>query len=313
MLLRSYLDKKFKKVQNKVDVNEHFFALAMGMVGNVYYVHGSSGSDSYSGLDKDHPLLTITAALAKCTSQNNDYIIVLDYYQATGETWPIAITKQRVHIIGVSGKGCPWPWVQPPGDTAAFNFSGNSGYSELAGFELGAGASHGCVDVTHGGIWGLHIHDNHFGTDAIGMTAGHGIHTPVGAMMQTLIENNKFGGYISGNGINIPGNTAANSLRGCVIKNNFFRVAGIGINIDVAADFDEGGILDNRFVLSSDAAGKAIDLVAGVTGGLFDGNQSVWDDGTDATTHGYRTITACDVGWGLNYIADGAIGWPATA
>ena len=300
MLLKRFIQDKFKSVHDKIDLMENFWAIMAGMVGNVYYVH-SSGSDSYSGLDKDHPLLTITAALAKVTHQNNDYIIILDYYQSTGETWPIAVNKQRVHIIGVSGPGCPWPWVQPPDDTAAFNFTGNNGYSEIAGLELGAGASHGCIEVTHGGIWGLNIHHNHFGTDTIGMTGLYGIYTPVGALMSSLIEHNKFGGGLTSDGINVPGNTAANSLRGCVIRKNFFRPDGIGINIQVAADFDEGGIFDNRFVMSSDATGKAITLVAGVVGGMIDGNVAGVTGQEAPTNNPYLATTACGPAWGVNY------------
>jgi len=289
---------------------------AMTTKSHIFFVDGGSGDDGANtgGQIPEEPFLTITKALSECTSGAGDFIFVLDYYQATGETWPIAITKQRVHIIGCTEKGTPWPWVCPTGDTAAFEFQGNSGYSEICGFEIGAGDNHGCIETTHSGIEGLHIHDIVFASEIGGMTAKYGIYTHTGGvLMKALIENCNFGGGISADGILISGSTGAHSVKGCRIKNNFFRVDGIGINIALAANLGDGGIFDNRFVISSDAAGKAIDLVAGVTGGLIDGNQSVWDDGTDATTNGYRTITACDVGWGLNYIADGAIGWPATS
>lgn len=300
MLLKRFLQDKFKSVQDKVDMNEHFFALMMGMVGNVYYVHGSDGSDSYSGEDKDHPLLTITAALAKCTADNNDYIIILDYYQATGETWPIAVNKSRVHIMGVSGKGCPWPWVQPTGSTAAFNFTTGSGYSEICGLELGAGSASGCIEVTTSGLWGLHIHDCHLGSETIGMSALYGIQTPAGELIQGLIENCKFGGALTSDGIRINANAGPNAVRGCVIRNNIFRPDGIGINVlDVSAAFNEGGIFDNRFVMSSDANGKGVTFASGAVG-LVDGNVGVMEDGAAPTNNPFSD-GGTGMGWGINY------------
>lgn len=282
-----------------IQVGLHKYSPAMTPNSHVFFVNGSSGSDSAenNGQTADTPLLTITAALGKCTHQAGDYIFVLDYYQAAGETWPIAITKQCVHIIGSSHRGCPWPWVQPTGDTAAFSFGSGSGYSEICGFELGGGANHGCIEATHAGIEGLYIHDNHFGSDFVGMTGGYGIYVPLaGAIMKGLIENNQFGGGLTSDGINLAG-----GISGCVIRKNHFRVDGIGINITIAKDFDDGGIFDNSFVMSSDASGKAITMVAGVTGGMIDGNVAGVASQEAPTNNPYKATTACGPAWGVNY------------
>jgi hypothetical protein len=272
----------------------------MNSESSVFFVNGNTGNDSdgENGQRPETPLLTITKALSLCTSGKNDYIFVLDYYQATGETWPIAITKQQVHIIGVTDEGCPWPWIQPPGNTAAINCSGNSGYSEIAGLELGAGAAHGCIEFTHSGIWGVHIHHCNFGSSTVGMTGKHGIAMPSGANTEGLIEKCKFGGGLTNDGINLD-SAAAAALYGCVIRNNIFRVAGIGINVSLALNFYDGGIFDNKFVMSSDANGTGITFASGATG-FVDGNVGVMEDGAAPTNNPFSD-GGTGMGWGINY------------
>jgi len=282
----------------------------MNSESHVFFVNADDGDDGVNTLGQrpDDAFLTITKAISVCSHQTNDYIFVLRYYQATGETWPIAIDKEYIHLIGITPKGTPGPWVQPPDNTAAITLStavgGATGgaHCEITGFEFGAGADHGCIEINKSACQGMHIHGNNFGS-GICMTAKHGISVNSNCeIRESVIENNIFGKKLTADGIYFPSDCAANMGRGLIIRKNIFRPAGIGINIDeTGLDFDEGGIFDNRFLISSDAAGKAIDIVAGVTGGLIDGNMAGMESNLATVNNNpYRTITACGPAWGLN-------------
>ena len=282
----------------------------MNAESSVFFVNGSSGNDSAAnfGQTPDTPLLTITKALSLCRTGKNDYIFILDYYQATGETWPIAIAKSQVHIIGITGNAISWPWVQPPGDTAAFTFGSDSAYSETAGLEIGAGASHGCIEFITGGLWGVHIHDCGFGTHN-GMTAMCGIRatggsTPtIGEIINGLIENNRFGAQLTLSGIEVPATfVGPNSVEGTIIRNNTFKVAtgNFGINVlCTTANFADGGIFDNVFIVV-DEAGAAITFAAGALG-MVDGNKAVGLVSNALTAKVFLTGEA-GFGWGRNYV-----------
>jgi hypothetical protein len=119
-------------------------------------------------------------------------------------------------------------------------------------------------------------------------------------MIHWLIEYNKFGGKVASDGINIPTNAGPNSVRGTIIRKNLFRVDGIGINVlDVSAHFHEGGIFDNRFVMSADTDGKGVDFASGAAG-FVDGNVGVMEDG-DAPTNNPFKDAGTGMGWGINY------------
>ncbi|MGH7262189.1 MAG: hypothetical protein ACREI9_16235, partial [Nitrospiraceae bacterium] len=72
--------------------------------GKVFFVNADRGSDGASGLDVEHPLATITAALAKCTSGAGDTVYV---YPGTYDE-AVTIDKDYVRLVGVrSGSGRP--------------------------------------------------------------------------------------------------------------------------------------------------------------------------------------------------------------
>lgn len=72
--------------------------------GKVFFVNADRGSDGASGLDVEHPLATITAALAKCTSGAGDTVYV---YPGTYDE-AVTIDKDYVRLVGVrSGYGRP--------------------------------------------------------------------------------------------------------------------------------------------------------------------------------------------------------------
>jgi len=285
----------------------------MNSESHIFFVNGddSIGDDGVNrdGQIPDEPFLTITHALSQCSDDTNDFIFVPNYYQATGETWPIDISKSQVHVIGIGYSYGPCNWVQPTGDTAAFTISSGATGCEIAGFELGAGENHGCIEVRGSGVWNIHIHDCGFGSE-LGMTGAYGIRTGdgthVGELIKALIENNRFGTNLTAAGIEISSlKTGPNSIRGCIIQDNLFEVNTGDIGISVAkagADFGDGGIFDNKFILQTDVEGMAITLVATVVGGFVDGNiASVLANEASMDNNPYLTTTACGPAWGLNY------------
>lgn len=285
----------------------------MNLESSVFWVDWS-GSDTASneGQTPDTPLLTITKALSYCTAEKNDYIFVRRHYQADGETWPIAVNKTAVHIIGLADGSVvnPGPVLMP--ETAsqeAMNIT--VGQCEIAGIEFnGYSATESGILINTSGKWGNWIHDCQFTTALQAGAALHGIEVPAGKeMIYGIVERCIFGIGIASDGINMA---SAASARGMIIRDNFFRVSGIGINIDGTADFDEGGIFDNRFNISSNAAGKAIDLADGVVGGAIDGNHVMFEGHTDAPTAEAIQVgtTTCGMGWGVNYAGEAVIEFP---
>jgi len=288
----------------------------MNSESHVFFVDGTDGvgDDGVNTLGQvpDEPFLTITHALSKCTSAKNDFIFVLNYYQATGETWPISISKGQVHIIGIGYSSGPWNWVQPTGDTAAFSLTTGADGVEIAGLELGAGENHGCIEIATAGLWNIHIHDCGFGTEN-GMTAKYGIRTTDGTtggeLINALIENNRFGDKLTASGIEVPAAlTGPNDVAGCIIRNNIFRVVDDGQGINVAkttANFQDGGIFDNKFIVEGDDDGAAVKFAAGAKG-MVDGNQAVYKDESTicAVATGNLFHTGADgMSWGRNYIS----------
>ncbi|MHC4464257.1 MAG: hypothetical protein ACYS30_22935, partial [Planctomycetota bacterium] len=272
----------------------------MNSESSVFFVNSNSSdsndSDGLYGQFPENPLETITQAITNCTTNKNDYIFIMDYYQGTGETWPISINKGMIHIIGISNPAVPWPWVDPTGDTAAFSFTTAGAYGEIAGLDLGGGTNYACLSVDTSGLWGNWIHHCNLGHTQ-GMAGEHGISTPAGEMIHWLVEHCKFGKSLTADGIEIPTNAGPNSVRGTVIRNNLFRVSGVGINVlDTTGDFDEGGIFDNRFVMSADTDGKGIDFASGAVG-FVDGNVGVMEDGAAPTNNPFKDA-GTGMGWG---------------
>jgi hypothetical protein len=68
--------------------------------GKVYFVNPDTGNDGNSGLDMQHPLATIAAAYDLVTT-NNDDVIVLSGYSAHPVTELLAVSKNRVHFVGL--------------------------------------------------------------------------------------------------------------------------------------------------------------------------------------------------------------------
>ncbi|GAH58284.1 unnamed protein product, partial [marine sediment metagenome] len=210
-------------------------------VGNTYFVDGQDGLDTNDGLTRDAPFKTIAYALTKCVALHDDYILVL---RGGGQTHPIAVTVDRVHIIGITNKGTPQT-VSGYAAGAHICMTIDAEHVEIAGLTFLADTTHPAIDVLSQ-CWGLWVHHCSFGEAGI---AQHGIAADNEGPVGGLIEHNYFGEAIAENGCHFLGPTRT------IIRNNVFRcLSGVGIYL---AGGSFGAILDNVFA-APDANGAAI-------------------------------------------------------
>ena len=274
-----------------------------GMVGEAFYVDlaGNGGSDNNSGLSDTDPLLKIESALDLCTNGKHNYIFVMDYWD--NDSFPITVDKTTVHIIGLGNArfgplNMSW-CAMASGAAATFELTAASHYCEIAGFQPTANGSFPAILVS-AGVAGAWIHHNSFGSQIV---TRDGI-LVTGDLSNSLVEDNIFGNYQSPLGRD---GIRAGSITGTIIKRNLFiRPVGIGLNL--------GGqplaILDNRFSLPSDDAGKAITLTT--TGCFIDGNSANFGYDAAMSANPYVDSTGGDANtWGLNYRGGVSI-YPAT-
>ena len=234
--------------------------------GNIFYVNGYTGVDTNDGLTPGTAMLTVSAAMDLCTDAagQNDYIIVLRYPSAgaAGEVWPIAVDVESVHVIGAGLYGASTAcWIAPPADTAAFTISKHG--VEIAGFDLAAGATHGCIENI-GAFWRAHIHHNDF---AMQRDAQDGIRTGVGNVdcPHWLIENNVFGEGVDN--VSRAHIYCMHNMTRSIIRNNLFRVGTgvVGVHLQGLCT-GYISILDNYFQVFDNAAGEAITTSASAIG-----------------------------------------------
>lgn len=272
-------------------------------IGNLFYVNGGSdgpSDDGGGGLDKDNPLQTITAALALCESGNDDYIIVLNYGSngRAAETWPIAVTKNQVHIMGVRAtRGSKWS-VVTSGDAGTNAFTVSAHRCEFANLEIGGNTTGSGIQISNP-YWGTTIHDCWFGyADGVGT---HGVFVASGADAPYLtVYDNRFGQALTGDGIRIAGNATRGFLGDRGHGNIFRDIAGIAINVSGSAQSLE--IIDNDFQMLNDTIGDAITLSSGTSGCYIAGNQAARTEA--AVTTKYYVDAASDANdWGDNYVS----------
>ena len=280
------------------------WAMGRSQVGSIFFVDGASGSDNNSGLTPLLPKKKIETMQGSCTNGKHDYIFVTDYW--TADTMPITVSKTTVHIIGISNlfhTPMSMAWTAMPGGAAAnFEFTASSHYCEVAGFQVAGDGSNpgmlcsaGCV-----GVW---IHHNSFGSQ---------IATQDGILLSAdladgRIEHNYFGKALTRDGIRI----AVDATETVIANNLFMRCPGIGINT-----LSGGGhpawmmILDNRFILPSDTAGKAITLTDAEYC-YIDGNRANFGRNDALVNNPYVDSSGDDSNtWGLNH-KGGASAYPA--
>jgi hypothetical protein len=252
---------------------------------------GGIGADTNSGLRPDVPFKTLKAAIAACTNEMHDTIVVLDYWQPTGEDWPIVVNKTTVAIIGgFSRTFMGWACIVPPGDTAAFDIQATSHIENLY---FSAGASHGCIEfgLVGSGPQRTSIHRCYFGYVA----PKYGIYSPNadGAGMGLDIGHCTFEYQIVTNGIYLFNPVSAR------IHDNVFADCGTA-----AIYIGQGAycqLLNNTIACSADTQGYGITLGAGTVGIMVAGNMANFGD-TDMAANPYLDGAGAGVNhWMTNY------------
>jgi hypothetical protein len=238
---------------------------AVGGAGRTFYVDGIVGLDSNPPDNPLKPLKLIASALSLCRNDKDDYIIVMDCWQQ--DTFPIAVARSRVHIIGLDVGNGMYPRMSPPTDTAIFSL-GSKGYVEIAGFSLGAGATHGCIEWEVGVIEGRSkLHHLWLGWTETGRD---GILVPATTDAPELeVSDILFGAGLTRDGIRLEGNSTRSIFR----RSLFRKVGGIGIH-GMKNGSDIAAILDNVFSIADSADGEAITMAAGVGAALISGNKA---------------------------------------
>ena len=287
-------------IENNGYPHPTFLARTNGVkIGNIYYVNGGSDgpTDNYgNGTTPSDPKRTLTAAVGKCVTGHNDYIFVLNYGSNARavETWPVAISKDMVHVIGLSANpASKWAVVTATGTNAnAFTVTGQR--CEIAQLEIGGTATGSGCGIAVGnvaGVWGLYVHDCWFGVADGAGTNGILVGSTFDAPYLT-VENCVFGNGLTGTAILLTG--VATKFQ---FKNNEFRSNTLCIS--VAGSCVGGSITGNKFQLDADTNGDAITLAAGTSLIWIDGNSAHYGKTAMANkpyTDGSTTNT-----WGINY------------
>lgn len=249
---------------------EHYMAgLAMlqipgAALGATLYVDGCAGSDSNNGFSPQAPLLTIAAALALCTNDHNDTIVVLDYYDLESDL-AITINKSKVTLIGSPG-GCKdrsWTCLHATADTACFIIAAND--VRIHNFVFEAGATHGGVEFS-GGKCRLGVFDCWFASGA------YGIYDATGGVAFSLeVANCFFCQSLTGHSLYINDDPAFFYLH----DNHFDQAQGDAINVVQGGG---GRIIGNVIACGADAQGRGISLGASVTRCLVANNYANFGD-----------------------------------
>lgn len=274
--------------------------------GNIFFVDGVNGSNANAGDKPTSAYLTLTYALAQCTADRNDIIFVLDYWQAAGESWPITINKNAVHIIGLAQGNLPYPAIHPTGDTAAFQLTSSGQYGSIENLTIGGGNAHGGIDwLNEGQVDGFLIKNCWFGHQWFG-TPISGILQPTGSSrggFGNRIEKCRFlgdlancTGAITGNAIDMLGTVASYDLE---IVDCVFMGCAIAINLTKCHN---SRIINNNFACPDAADGEAVSLLASCLGNWVNNNYA--GNGGDAamTKEPYRDVAATNKNhWGVNW------------
>lgn len=263
--------------------------------GDVIYVDGN-GPDTNSGLRPDRPVASFLRALSLCTNDRNDTIVVLDYWAAATEEWPIVVDKSMVSIIGVPLAGAMWPQINPVGDFAGFSITAAG--VEICNLSVNGGAGHGAIEIA-AAIWGSEIHHCWFGEMGTAQDGIRGV-APFDAIY-LKVWGCRFGAGLTRDGVRLDHNATRGMIGAPGLESNWFR--GIpGIAINVVNQFSQGGIFDNRISMPADTAGDAITLAAGAVGIHVDGNSASFGETAAAHNNPYLDNNAADLNtWGMNY------------
>lgn len=289
-----------------------YVAAVVKQAGHIWWVNGIDGvgSDANAGTSRTVPLLTIAQALTMCADNENDVIFVEDYWQPTGEAWPIHVNKQQVHIIGNAQRGLPFPAISPPADTAAFHLCSSGQYGSIENLTIGGGASGGCIEwgVADGQVDGFLIKKCTFGhpwfraplngirQDGAATRGGYGNRIEKCTFLSDLAgETGAHLGAITGNAI--AQLSTVLPFHDTEIVDNVFKGCQRAINLLYTKD---ALIEENRFTVPDVASdGESIWLGAACFGILVNNNWAFKGNGAALAFNPY--YDAGNNHWGLNY------------
>ena len=264
---------------------EHYLAGLAGYqmvgasLGATIYVDGCAGSDSNSGHEPTHPLLTIAAALALCTNDHNDTIVILDYYSMESDL-AVTIEKSKVLLIGSSGgsKDRSWTCLHATADTACLIVAASD--VRIQNLYFDAGAAHGGVEFS-GGVCRVGVYDCWFGTGA------YGVYSTAGDIAFSLeVGNCFFSQSLTSHSIYINDDPAFIYLH----DNMFDQTQADAINVVQGGG---GRIINNIIACGSDAQGTGITLGASVTRCLCAKNYANFGD-ADMAANPFEDGAAAD-------------------
>jgi hypothetical protein len=87
----------------RVNLDASLQSLVFGMqIGNVYFLDGTSGSNTANGKDQTHAVKTLAQAIKMTTSGHHDYILA---FGAETGTAAVEISQKYLHIIGIGTGG----------------------------------------------------------------------------------------------------------------------------------------------------------------------------------------------------------------
>ena len=269
--------------------------------GDVWWVNNNAADDLGGGRYDDEPCQKIATAIGKAGAGTDDYIFVIDCWQQ--DTFPITVNKTKVHIIGLAGPMGQSQKMKPTGDTAIFVTNADGQYSEIAGFSLSGGATHGCIELAQAvGFW---LHHIDFGFDTVGGTPQDGVKFIGSNCQEARIEWCRFMGtggdamgYLTDHGIRGPNNILMDNL--CIQNNTFLGLPGEAMHLEYAFGVQ---LLENVIALPSDTEGKGITLGVNCKGCVIDKNHANYGK-TAMTANPYLDLAAAGKNhWLVNYRA----------
>jgi hypothetical protein len=135
MLLRSYLENKFKLVQDVSDkMNDALIPAMLGM-GSLFYVDATNGSDTYDGKSWKTAKATLDAAIGLCTADSGDRILIAPWHAES----LAAATSCVFDVAGVTAIGLVQGNQRPTftlGTAAAATISVTAANCRISGFKI---------------------------------------------------------------------------------------------------------------------------------------------------------------------------------
>jgi len=281
-------------------------------LGKVFFVDGTGGLDTQEGTDPAYPLLTMTAAIAKCTAGKGDIVIVLRNSPSAPpatETFPVALNKAGMLLTGLYSRGLlsDSGFAADAADTACLQVGAN--YVTVENLYLGCsgnsltGVIDGDVAVAY---WAFTVRNCMFNIQG---SSKYGLSGVSGIGPYLLVEDNVFGRDKGTAWFTTAAIAILDNATGGIIRRNQVAGGAIGIYIDGRAVGIR--ILDNDIQMYTDGAGVGITISAGSGQGCYiNRNHASFGMGADGQNpyldqHGDDSNT-----WGLNW-AQEAVQLPA--